>query len=216
MALALGVGLIHTSNAQTYNFSIPTGSGGTNVAGTSASGSVTFAGSTVNLFISNTSSISSTITEVFLLNPIAPDATSLIAPDPGTTNWSLSNDAGSFNNILNNYSSSSTDYFGAVLSPINTGGVLPGNPSTLFSFTLGGTPDMTSYLGTGVPYLLIRYQTVGEFGEDSAKAYGWFEEDDFPTTPVPEPRLIAPLAVLGLGGLLYVRRRIKGKGKKTA
>ena len=82
------------------------------------------------------------------------------------------------------------------------------NDITGFNFdTYGSVPN--------IPQLVFRIQGIADPGNvGSDKAYGWVEGGG-DTPPVPEPALIAPLSVLGLGGLLFIRRRIKGKAKKA-
>lgn len=208
-------GVAQIAGAQQYSFSIPGVFGSTNLAGVSITGNVTFSGTTTDIFVQNNSSIPSKVTGIFLLNPLAADAVSLDAPAP--SDWDLINSSSNVHNILS-LGVTSTDYFGADLNPAGSSDGVDQGEFTLFTFTMGG--DVTgfnpaSYGDSETPHLLVRFQSVGQDGEDSAAGYGWFD-DDGTITPVPEPALIAPLAVLGLGGLLYARRRVKnGKAKQA-
>lgn len=99
--------------------------------------------------------------------------------------------------------------------------------SNSFSFDFGnsfGGNDLHDlfYDDNGIHLTVARWQSVGESGNDSAKAlfeidFSDFPSNDPPLSSVPEPRLIAPLAVLGLGGWIFARRRYKAKaGAKKA
>jgi hypothetical protein len=57
--------------------------------------------------------------------------------------------------------------------------------------------------------VVIRWQSIVGATQTSAKGYGHF-------TPVPEPSQIAALSIVGLGALLFIRRRIKAKRAKSS
>ena len=209
-------GVAQFAGAQTFGFSIPGVFGGTNVPGVAINGSVTFSGSNTSIFVSNDSSVASSVTGIFLLNPIAADALALVDPLDATSDWDLVNSSLNVDNILS-LSVTDSDYFGADLNPAGSPEGIAQGDNLSFSFTMGGTlpiVNLASFGNLQTPHILVRFQSVGDDGERSAAGYGWFE--DSTTPPVPEPRLIAPLAVLGLGGLLYARRRIKGRNVKKA
>jgi MYXO-CTERM domain-containing protein len=90
--------------------------------------------------------------------------------------------------------------------------------SATFTFTMESSVDAVNWLNygsIGEPTVVIRWQEVGyNDREGSSAGYGWLDTGGT-VPPVPEPRLIAPLAVFGLGGLLVLRRRIRRKAKKA-
>lgn len=223
-SLLLISGAAFSLNAQPIElvFNVPGDDGFVNNFPVTASGTVTLDGADVTLELTN-GAYPSMITKVWLLKPLtlglAVDASTLDTPGaPWTLSNSLNepNTGGNPANILSGtIGLTENDYFGAYST--SQAGALAENTTLSYSWTMNGVDELLDWsrlenpnVGPGI---VIRWQTIGDDGEGSAAGYTWLYTD-FPTTPVPEPRLIAPLAVLGLGGLLYARRRIKAK--KTA
>jgi hypothetical protein len=228
----LGIfGGLQIANAvETFAFSVPGPIPGTtgyvkDYTDLNASGSVTFDGTTVTLFIENGNDMNSSISKIFLLKPMGIDAVG----GPGVADWSVSNNLddpasnGKPGTILKNNDGpfdfdpyDADAYFGAY-STAASSRIDEGNSAT-FTFTMASTTDSVNWANYGDathPTIVIRWQEVGYGNRDGSSAgYSWLTEDPR-VPPVPEPRLIAPLAVIGLGGLLYVRRRITRKGKKA-
>ena len=223
IAIAMGTWIFASQlAAQIFLYDIDAVNGHVNVPTVGASGQVNFfeeAGqwkSTVSIL--NDSTVPATITGFYILKPFEFTATAL---DTAPSDWDLidgSTAGGSdeFGNLLNEYFNFDGEpgtgadaqylYFGAAADQPNDG-ITTGN-SGLFTFLmedLSGV-DWNDYLAAEVPHIFVRWQEVGLDGEGSAKGYGGF-------TPVPEPSLIGGLAVAGLGGLLWVRRRLTNKGK---
>ena len=62
------------------------------------------------------------------------------------------------------------------------------------------------------PLAFVRWQSIDFPQETSAKGFGWGQPGWDPSVvPVPEPSEIALLAMLGLGGLIFARRRLTKK-----
>ena len=189
-----------------FLFDIDDTNGSTNLSGVGASGTVSFdvdAGnwsSTVDIM--NDSTVTAMITGFYILKPAEVDATSL---DSGLAGWSLDND--DFGSLLNEYFTPGKDYtylyFGADTQNPGTNGLAEGN-SAIFEFSMGDLSgvDFDEYLAIGdVQHIFVRWQGVN--GGNSAKGYDDFE--------VPEPSHIAAMAMLGLGGMLFLRRRLTKK-----
>lgn len=224
------LGVFQLANAaETFAFSVPGDPGEGFVkdyADLNASGTVTFDGTTVTLFIENGNDMNSAISKVYLLKPMGIDATAV----SGVTDWSHYNNLDDPNNggkpgsILKNndgpidFNPYDADaYFGA--ATLEADARIDAGVSATFTFTMASSVDATNWLtyGVGEPTIVIRWQEVG-YGSDtggSSAGYGWLDTGGT-IPPVPEPRLIAPLAVLGLGSLLMVRRRMTRKAAKKA
>ena len=199
----------------------------------SAEGSITFdlASSTISFSVTNTSTVESYITGIYLLAPTTlpsgdPIQLASIVPDVITpANWDyVASGPDNFNNLLNPLPQDKTDYFGAETGNPPSG--IPSPPSTTFDFAfsfaaLGETVmDVDAWLNgiegvtSGTHQILVRWQRLGDEQVDgSAKSWasgsGGLKTID--ERVVPEPHLIAPLAVLGMGGLLWTRRRLTKK-----
>jgi MYXO-CTERM domain-containing protein len=189
-----------------------------------ASGEVIFDGTTVKLFIENGDLVSSAISKVYLLKPMGIDATDVDGPAGWDVYNSLDdpNKDGKPGTIMNNelgpggtnvYEWDVASYFGTATSDAGTR--IDNGDSALFTFTMASTTNAVNWADYGDPAhptIVVRWQEVD--GGGSSAGYGWLTDGGV-VPPVPEPRLIAPLAALGLGGLLMVRRRITRKAKKA-
>ena len=160
----------------------------------------------------------------FWMFDFAANQTATAVADESNPDWTVEDKLGA--NMGGTYypgndltlSGGDTDYFGA-FTGISDGDTLnnPPPPDTgWFTFDLGvdlgnsGDFFETWAMGADKPLLIARWQSVD--GERSAK--GFTIPGGIPPPPgseVPEPSQIAFLAVLGLGGLLYTRRRLTAK-----
>ena len=67
------------------------------------------------------------------------------------------------------------------------------------------------YLTLGEPIIFVRWQAVDTGGlTDAIGEGGWGPGFD---PSIPEPSEVAALAMLGLGGILFARRRFTGRKK---
>ncbi|NDV61124.1 hypothetical protein G0Q06_01530 [Puniceicoccales bacterium CK1056] len=222
------VGIQVASGAETFNFSVPGSIPGVtgfvkDYSDVAASGTVTFDGTTVTLFIENGNAMNSSISKVYLLKPVVGGSNIDTTGVSGVADWSAYNSLadpasnGKPGTILSSYVDwNNADYFGAAADS-SSARIDEGNSAT-FTFTMASSTDAVNWLGYGdpsTPTIVIRWQEVGYNDRDGSTAgYGWLDTGGT-VPPVPEPRLIAPLAVLGLGGLLMARRRLTRKGKKA-
>lgn len=227
--MGISGGLQLANAAETFAFSVP-GPGGfvKDYADLSASGTVTFDGTTVTLFIENGDDIDSAISKVYLLKPMVGGSNIDATGVSGVANWSVYNNLDDPNNngkpgtILKNNPGAfdfdpydASNYFGAASD--SAAARIDRNDSATFTFTMASSTDSVNwgnYLNDQQPTIVIRWQEVGNDGEGSSAGYGWLETGGT-VPPVPEPRLIGSLAALGLGGLLLVRRRFTGKARKA-
>lgn len=212
----------------TFNFSLPGTTGGLDEENTDngvaldLTGDVTFDGTNVSLFVKNGTDPDSTITQVYLLKPGGIDATTLDSTHAGNS-WALQNSlssqgngngngngnqGGPLDSILSSLDLESGDYFGAATAT-NDKGNLTADESGSFSFTMVSDldtefNDWIGYANSTVPQFLVRWMSVGEDDDFSGAGYANI-------TAVPEPALIAPLGLAGIGCLLVVRRRLRAK-----
>ena len=70
--------------------------------------------------------------------------------------------------------------------------------------------DLSPYMDIANVTVLVRWQTVGDDGEASGKGWGYGRNFE---PAIPEPAHVASLAVAGLAGLLFLRRRLTAKKK---
>jgi len=220
------------ASAQYFEFNIPDIDGGThNNHGVSSFGTVDFESSTIELQVTNNSLLPGRITGFWILKPVTGDVVDETAIP--VTDWTAVNALdNNVRNIIKNEVPVTTDlsaYFGAVESAPGDGGIWtspPGATNTLaFSFDLVNALDPTdweafnwdAYLNPNnanyvdTPKVIARYQTVA--GVDSSVGWGGFEETgDIP--PIPEPSEIAFMALLGLGGIVWMRKRFLSKPQK--
>ena len=172
---------------------------------------------TVEVTVANTSTTDSDIAEFFLLNPVLG-----LDPNGGSlAGWTLETELSSTlaqYGGLNPNDPNIAEYFGASYPPPS--GILSGT-SEVFSFTFpvafafDSNAWMDSFGYEGLPNVFVRWQSVvldGGRPEDSGK--GFFDGPGYDPgfdPAVPEPSAIAAMAVLGMGGLLLVRRRLTRK-----
>jgi hypothetical protein len=176
-----------------------------------------FTADTATVRIFNSSADPSDLVAFYILKPIAGNGTLTPSSMSGLADWSLETSAPSFMNGENGLSGLSGDlFFGAVANSLGQNG--PGIDHTkigasVFTFEFDedlSTSDWLDYFAADqTHHVMVRWQSVGEDGEDSAKFFGGASSGTI--TPVPEPRLIAPLAVLGILGGVMIRRRIRGR-----
>ena len=162
--------------------------------------------------------VGSFIDQFYIMRPAGPFDPSLTdtIPDP---EWDL---ADSLDNQLKNFypgGVDTDDYFGAEWNGGNSdplGRIYAPDPDSTnprtFHFGYGdgvvfADLDMDSWTNSDTPQLFMRWQGIGQGGW-SAKGFGGpgFEE-----VVVPEPSHIAAMAMLGLTGLLFLRRRFRRK-----
>lgn len=231
------VGLSAANAAETFSFSVPGSIPGVtgfvkDYSDLAASGTVTFDGTSVTLFVQNGNAMNSSISKIYLLKPMGIDAVDGPAANAalGVADWGVFNNldeptsgGGKTGTILKNndgpfdFNPYDADaYFGT--AALASGARIDEGGSATFTFTMESSTDSVNWLNYGslnAPTVVIRWQEVGyNDREGSSAGYGWLDAGGT-VPPVPEPRLIAPLAVLGLGGLLMVRRRIARKAKKA-
>jgi hypothetical protein len=102
------------------------------------------------------------------------------------------------------------DYFG------DNGFKLKPGEDLSFSFTFDLLPgfdpgSVWPAYEEAFPQVILRWMSVG-IDDDDGSTVGWNGPGTGGGDPViPEPRLIGALAVLGMGGLLYGRRRLQAK-----
>jgi hypothetical protein len=212
-ALIGSVAIASTATAQYFAFDIDDSNGHVNVSGAGASGTVDFLTdgtdwtSTVNILNDGTANFA--ITGFYVLKPMGVDATLT----SGLDGWSLDDDK--FGSVLNEYFQAGKDYtyvyFGADTNGANKG--IAQGDNAIFNFAMSSTldaVDWTAYANiTDKPHIFVRWQQDDQFGGDSAKGYDWFRRT--PNPGIPEPSHIAGMAMLGLGALLFVRRRLTKK-----
>lgn len=177
------------------------------------------------LSVFNNSVDPSSITELYILKPMTSEGRRLDALTLDSVTPTPSGDWDGKKKSPNPLNELDTDtenilkltgdlYFGAALDPPGSSQGISQGDSATFSFTLeslvgGESVDWSDYFEKQIPHVVVRWQSVGQNDELSSAGYGYF-------TPVPEPELIAPLAVAGLGGLLWGRRRIRAAKAKRA
>jgi hypothetical protein len=195
----------------TFHFTIDDLNGVSNLSGVGATGSLDFGDSSailLNLTNTTTGWSASSITGVYILKPVTdgsyrPDVTL----DSGPLSWVDVGDDGNFHEVWSGMGTGLGNrdeylYFGSeITNNPDQNGILQSS-SGAFSFVMDPLPggdaiDWASYLESGNPHVFIRWQGI-EPGDESAKGYAYF-------SPVPEPSVIAPIAVLGLIGLAYWR-----------
>lgn len=171
---------------------------------------------TIEVTVANTSTTDSQIAEFFLLNPVLGLAPTSVTPGDWTLQTELSSTLAQYGG-LNPNDPNIGEYFGASYPPPT--GILSG-ASEVFSFgfqafAFDSDAWMDSFGYEGLPNVFIRWQSVsidGGSATNSGKGFydgGGYDPGVDPS--VPEPSAIAAMAVLGMGGLLYVRRRLTRK-----
>ncbi|MEX0323950.1 MAG: PEP-CTERM sorting domain-containing protein [Puniceicoccaceae bacterium] len=230
LLLTVALGVASLAQAQIFVFDIDDINGHTNYTGVGASGTVDFttnAYTEVSVSMTNDSAVSSYITGFYILKPMINttllEATGLLSyTDDGTKDWSLDDDK--FGNVLNEFYQQGKDYvslyFGAeVDNNPDQNGIFTGSTSN-FTFAMDtsgmGLPDWLAYNDKGVgegavPHIFVRWQNVNN--GDSAKGYDVWG-DIPPPVIVPEPSEIAAMGLLGMLGLLWIRRRFINRKKK--
>lgn len=212
LILSLTALLPLTAQALSYSFEVNSEDAS---QGLVVSGSIDFFSNTgyidVNLF--NEPGTSSYVSGIYFLKPSTlVDVPSLeVAP----ADWNLATDfdKGVVGGPLGKLGTMSAEdafdnYFGAVTGPKNPS--LKSGEQAFFSWEADAsfdpeTQSWSIYGNSANPHVIVRWQSVGEDGEDSARGYAFI---DLTVTPVPEPSQIAGLSILALGGVLLLRRRI--------
>lgn len=215
-ALAFSTSALWGQSLPTYSFSLSEESD--QGVGVDASGTVALdaENSTISVDLFNGDANPSVITKFYILKPEDTDGNRLdldeLVSEPNSEWEGVDELDSSTMNGRYKPEGSKKDfyplYFGAEAGP-NSG--LSEHDSAEFSFAMEGAGsdwDFESYFAESVPHFFIRWQSVGENGNYSAKGYGSFGGS---ITPVPEPAEIGLAGFLGLGGLLYVRRRWKNR-----
>jgi hypothetical protein len=177
--------------------------------------------------ITNTSPVSSDpsfISAFYLRRPVDGQGASVTgesllgSPDsvPGTWDMTTSfNDGhGNITSVWDGDTLDYADYMGATV-PVPTDHsdrLYREDPApAIFTWQFDSPPDISvdDWLAIDAPLLFVRWQGIS-LQDESAKTYGG---GDRPFEPgvVPEPSEIAFLSIIGLGGLLFVRRRLTGK-----
>lgn len=217
--ICLAASLSPLVSGQVYNFDTASASGGSsNLVDIHASGWLDFdTPGKINLFIGNDSSGSWTdsyITGIFLLKPMTTGGTvtdiSLDSFPAGTSFASPAGNSENFNGT--GTGADESDYFSVGVDPNSpSNGIgLGDNGSFMFEIdSFGDNIDFDSYLVADTPQIFVRFRGIEPNGE-SAKAYAYLDPG---TTAVPEPALIAPLGLAGIGCLLVVRRRLRAKAE---
>lgn len=142
--------------------------------------------------------------------------------------WSVGTAFNNAGNVLPAWpggSLSYSDYYGAYAGSPLANGVYNGTDNDLIYrlsqpavFTFSFIPDeddmvfdKDAWLAAGVaePLMFVRWQAITPF-DDSAKGYGGTSRG-FEPAVVPEPSEVALMAMLGLGGLLWTRKRFMKK-----
>lgn len=209
----MGSGLL-LSGQPVFHFLIDETEGVRNLTGVGAAGTVDFSIlDEVGLSLTNTSIdwTASFITGVYVLKPTTaggfrPDATLASGP----TAWNDVGDDGNFHEVWSGMgtglgNSDEYLYFGSeIQNNPDLNGLAQGS-TAVFSFDVDSLPegeaiDWAGYLASEIPHVFIRWQGI-QPGDESAKGYAYF-------SPVPEPSVIAPIAVLGLIGVVLWRRRL--------
>jgi hypothetical protein len=163
----------------------------------------------------------STLIGVAVLAPLGVSNLQFVNSIPG--NWDdLSNVNPNFspfpqaNNV--GFDLAGESYFGVGSGKVKDGLVSPPPSSLTFTFSFdfqlpqGMDEDAvwSDYVGEDVPQVFVRWQQLFEEGNWPGSTIGW-------NNPVPEPSTIGALSIAGLGGLLWVRRRIKSRAaRRTA
>ena len=202
---------------------------------------IDFIGSEINFIntmvvtVVNTSTADSLLAGFYLTKPLGLSPTldnSNSTPDDWKNDSSL---AGDFSNFVNNNFSLTTkqekddfsnSYFGAYFGtrlPDGTYDLSGGLDNNItadevgqFSFEFDSPFSLSNWQASYAdkPMLFARWQEINysddiyDFSGDSGKGYGG---PGFETTVIPEPSEVALMAMLGLGGLLYARRRFMKK-----
>lgn len=215
------------SGQAVFEFDVPT-NGWNNTgdpidAGVSVFGKVDYSAyPSFTLTVNNDSSLSTEVTQIFVLKPMIQDdngndlrraeALSLdaISPVSDTTGWEFKTALDNNIKNLNGFNLDTGNYFGVDIESPPDNRIDSGETLT-FSFTMEslGTDESIDWLQYGEetnPHTVFKWQEVENYG--SSKGYGW---GDIPITAVPEPSHIAGLSIAGLAGLLFIRRRIKAK-----
>ncbi|MEY3000289.1 MAG: hypothetical protein RL648_503 [Verrucomicrobiota bacterium] len=211
MAL-MGSGLL-LSGQPVFHFSIDETEGVRNLTGVGAAGEVDFGTiDAVGLTLTNTSIdwTASFITGVYVLKPTTlggfrPDATL----SSGPTAWNDVGDDGNFHQVWSGMGTGLGNndeylYFGSeIVNNPDLNGLGQGS-TAVFSFDMDSLPvgesiDWAGYLASEIPHVFIRWQGI-QPGDESAKGYAYF-------SPVPEPSVVASMAILGVIGMVLWRRR---------
>ena len=209
----MGSGLL-LSGQPVFHFSIDETEGVRNLTGVGAEGAVDFGIlDEVGLSLTNTTIdwTASFITGVYVLKPTTgggyrPDVTL----SNGPTAWDDVGDDGNFHEVWSGMGTGLGNkdeylYFGSeIQNNPDLNGLAQGS-TAVFSFDMDDLPegemiDWAGYLASEIPHVFIRWQGI-QPGDESAKGYAYF-------SPVPEPSVIAPIAVLGLIGVVLWRRRL--------
>lgn len=210
---AVGLGIValpSISLGQVFTFDID-GLADPDVGDINASGFIDFSNyntdGSVHVEVTNNGPTASQITGFYMLRPIyagtePPEyATSdpLFVADPST--WTLESELDSQLKNFGQWDVNQADYVGTKnVSPVENRLDVPETGSFTFYFSPNDPIDLDAWFSSVTPQVFIRWQAVG--GTASGKG------TDF---VVPEPSHIAAMAMLGLGGLLFVRRRLTKK-----
>jgi hypothetical protein len=227
-------GLAVSAIAQSFSFEIPGGIKDPQYTNLSAYGEITFDFSAAipNVVVELThdsgyftiGDSTSVLTGIAVLAPMGVSNLSFLSSTP--SGWATNYPGGSnpfpqANNV--GFDLSGSSYFGIGRSPgkDNTGLESPTESSILFSFAfdfqlpqgMSQADVWDAYVLSEVPQVFVRWQELYEpiQGDDTwpGSTIGW-------NNPVPEPSTIGAMSVLGLCGLLWARRRIRGKATRKA
>jgi hypothetical protein len=166
--------------------------------------------------VTNTGPANSSITGFYLMRPTAIGGvpTTLngfaAAPSSDPSDWALET---SLSETLKNFGGNwdTTKYFGADAGTRLDFPDVAGSSVGTFYFDFDPfLLDVAAYQNPGMPSVFVRWQAVdlgGNLTDESGKGYGGpgFEP------AIPEPSHVAGLAMLGLAGILYTRRRLTKK-----